>query len=127
MFIKNCFLGLYLLVIGVSETADGRVRLFSSDDTKGSTTSAHFGNRWNELVKNSLDLEDKEAAVYGTHSLRKGAASYIGELISGPSITTQANRGGWQIHSQMKNYFYCVDGGKENALYFEIKFIECWF
>ena len=67
-------------------------------------------------------VSDNEASVrqlgyginnIGTHSIRKGAATYITSLPGGPSSVSSSLRGGWSMGSVKNRYFRFAETGDE--------------
>ncbi|RHZ40450.1 hypothetical protein DYB26_015732, partial [Aphanomyces astaci] len=79
----------------------------SGDLFPGSAQRDRFGRSLSELVGYALP---EVASAVGTHSLRKGAATFaIGGSTSGPSIVNVCIRCGWSIGSVVERYVFLED------------------
>ena len=67
---------------------------------------AHFCEYLAAMVKqHSVQIERMDsvkAEFYGSHSIRKGASTYISSVLEGPSTIALFQRAGWDIGTQRR-------------------------
>ena len=99
-----CILALAMYLACNSEHDSGK--LFP-----GASQRDRFGRRLSDLVGHTLPTVAK---AVGTHSLRKGAATFaIGGSTSGPSIVNVCIRCGWSIGSVVERYVHYDGAGDQ--------------
>lgn len=77
-------------------------------------------NRFSRMLMDELISHEAELRMMGfsisdigPHSIRKGAASYLGSLPGGPSIAAVSIRGGWSMGGVKDRYFKYADNGDQ--------------
>lgn len=83
----------------------------------GSNTENHYSTVLRKLIE-KLDPESKRALgcapnQIGTHSIRKGAATYCTSLLSGPTAIQVFLRAGWSLGPVQDRYLFGGGGGDQ--------------
>ena len=83
----------------------------------GPNSGARFSNILSRVIAavpdSNLPLLGGERKQLGTHSVRKGAASYCAGMICGPSTVQIFLRAGWSIGNVYDRYIFAGEGGDQ--------------
>lgn len=101
-------LGLALHVFAVSFRMDNENRSSVFAGTPYSLFS-----KWLQNALDNIQNLGNEAKDYGTHSFRKGIATYCSGFIGGPSVIAIFLRAGWSLGQVQDRYITYSDGGDQ--------------
>ena len=103
---------MYIFCHGFRDEEGGFVRLFTGDSQED-----RYSKTLSNVVEN-LPVEDLvevggNAADIGTHSTRKGAASYVLSQLGGPNIISVFLRCCWSLGNVQDRYIFLDAGGDQ--------------
>jgi hypothetical protein len=105
-------LALYIWTMGPRANTTNRL-VFSG---KARDTEENFG-KWLdqacESMKEALAALNLEIDEVGTHSFRKGVASFLAGMIAGPSAISIYHRAGWSVGTVQQRYLVEGEGGDQ--------------
>ena len=93
-------------------SAPGSYRVFDGP-SNGARFSGVLGRLIAAVPDANLALLGGERKQLGTHSVRKGAASYCAGMINGPSTVQIFLRAGWSIGNVYDRYIFAGQGGDQ--------------
>ena len=70
-------------------------------------------SKWLSAALSEVDLLGASENDFGTHSFRKGIASYCAGMLDGPPVVSIFLRAGWSLGQVQDRYFHYVPGGDQ--------------
>jgi hypothetical protein len=112
----------------VDNAAPANFRVFD-----GPNSSARFSDTLSRCIarvpQDEVSLLGAEKKQLGTHSVRKGAATYCTGMINGPSIVQVFLRAGWSLGKVQDRYLFAGAGGDQltGRMLSGLSFNQCSF
>jgi hypothetical protein len=103
-------LAVYIFSTNRSSQKKGKMRLFP-----GGSQTSRFNKLFGKIVKLSSNILQTKASIkdLGTHSIRKGAITYVLSCLNGPSAIQVYLRAGWTIGNVQDRYIFGGAGGDQ--------------
>lgn len=83
---------------------------------QGPEQEKSFSRMFNKILADNVDevrAMGYEVSDLGTHSIRKGAATYLTSIPGGPPVAASSQRGGWSMGNIKDRYFKYQEAGDQ--------------